>query len=82
MYLLLLNQTEDLRLLNQKYNNGWNVRATPESELYNYADENRLSISLLGKELDYDYLIHEKGFVVEKEEVELFLNENTQKNSE
>lgn len=56
------------------YKNGWRVRATPESKIFNY-DDGIIYPYLFweGRALGYD--MPEKGFVVEKANVESFLKE-------
>jgi len=60
------------------YNNGWKVKATPDSELYNYADKQTYPY-LFWEGKAYNYQIPNAGFVVKKEEVEKFLIEKLAK---
>ncbi|MDA3840744.1 MAG: hypothetical protein PF572_06710 [Patescibacteria group bacterium] len=56
------------------YNNGWNVRATPDSDIYNYGDDNVYPY-LFWEGYGMDYIRPDEGFVVKKENVKSFLEE-------
>ncbi|MFH1822937.1 MAG: hypothetical protein ABH830_04520, partial [Patescibacteria group bacterium] len=54
------------------YNNGWKVRANPDSEIYNYSDKN-IYPYLFWEGYALDYERPEQGFVVKKENIKEFL---------
>jgi hypothetical protein len=60
------------------YNNGWKVKATPDSELYNYADKQTYPY-LFWEGHGYNYQMPNAGFVVKKEEVKNFLEKKLAK---
>jgi hypothetical protein len=57
-----------------EYNDGWTVRATPDSQLYHY-DTNSLYPYLFWEGYGIDYQMSEKGFVISDDELESFLVE-------
>lgn len=60
------------------YNNGWRVKADPESNLYNYADK-QVYPYLFWEGYGLDYSLPAKGFLVKKENVKTFLEEKLAK---
>jgi hypothetical protein len=66
--------TGGFTLTEPAYNNGWKVKATPDSELYNYADKQTYPY-LFWEGHGYNYQMPNTGFVVKKEDVQKFLVE-------
>ena len=56
------------------YKDGWHVRSTPNSEIYNYSDKSEYSY-LFWEGYGLDYKQAEEGFVVRQENVHKFLVE-------
>lgn len=69
-----VNPTGGFTLTEPAYNNGWMVKATPNSEIYNYADKTTYPY-LFWEGHAFDYKRPDKGFVVKKENVKNFLEE-------
>ncbi|OIO45668.1 MAG: hypothetical protein AUJ28_03790 [Parcubacteria group bacterium CG1_02_37_51] len=55
-----------------EYNEGWNVLANPQGELYNYADQ-KIYPYLFWEGIGFDYRLPEQGFVAAQKDIENFL---------
>jgi len=55
-----------------EYNEGWNVLANPQGELYNYADQ-KIYPYLFWAGIGFDYRLPEQGFVAAQKDIENFL---------
>ncbi|MCK5536482.1 MAG: hypothetical protein KAI79_06625, partial [Bacteroidales bacterium] len=71
---VFVKPTGGFTLTEPAYNNGWFVRSTPNSEIYNYGD-NKEYPYLFWEGYGLEYVQAEKGFVVKRENVHEFLVE-------
>jgi len=69
-----VNPTGGFKITEPVYNNGWQVKAKPNGEIYNY-DDNKMYPYLFWEGYGLNYERPQEGFVVSKDEVEEFLNE-------
>ncbi|MDP3900447.1 MAG: hypothetical protein Q8Q23_05190 [bacterium] len=69
-----VNPTGGFKVTEPQYNNGWNVKAKPNGELYNYGDDTVYPY-LFWEGYGLNYERPAEGFVVARDDVEQFLKE-------